>query len=242
MGMSRCASVLVYVPAFWGVLNAQGFRQGRLPAGRSTDSEKANCIGCHGPVQQKNNLRLDRRRDTMRGGTIAVIAPGSSQSSHLYLRLTGRDTLGMPMPPTGSLPPEQIETIKNWIDQGAEWPDVVSGETPPPPPDPKATRLMEALRAGDKQAFEKLLREDSKAAKAKGPGGSTPLMYAALYADVRAVRQLLDNGADPNTRNDAGATALMWAVTDLEKTSHGSGGARRRCRNARSDEGFGHRC
>ena len=147
MGMSRCASVLLYVPAFWGVLNAQG--SAKVDFQRDVQPIlKANCIGCHGPVQQKNNLRLDRRRDTMRGGTIAVIAPGSSQSSHLYLRLTGRDTLGMPMPPTGSLPPEQIETIKNWIDQGAEWPDVVSGETPPPPPDPKATRLMEGAARG----------------------------------------------------------------------------------------------
>jgi ankyrin repeat protein len=29
---------------------------------------------------------------------------------------------------------------------------------------------------------------------------------------------LLDNGADPNIRNDAGATALMWATDDLVKT------------------------
>jgi ankyrin repeat protein len=29
---------------------------------------------------------------------------------------------------------------------------------------------------------------------------------------------LLTNGADPNAWNDAGATALMWAVDDLEKT------------------------
>src|SRR6202451_307848 len=77
---------------------------------------KANCIGCHGPAQQLNNFRLDRRRDAMRGGTIAGIAPGSSQSSHLYLRLLGRDTIGMPMPPTGPLPTEQTDIIKNWID------------------------------------------------------------------------------------------------------------------------------
>src|ERR1051326_6397246 len=43
-------------------------------------------------------------------------------------------------------------------------------------------------------------------------------MYARLYGDVEAVRAVLKNGADPNVRNEAGATALMWAVTDLEKT------------------------
>ena len=32
---------------------------------------RQNCYGCHGPRQQNNNLRLDRRRDAMRGkGTV----------------------------------------------------------------------------------------------------------------------------------------------------------------------------
>jgi len=43
-------------------------------------------------------------------------------------------------------------------------------------------------------------------------------MYAVLYGDLASVRQLLDGGADPNIRNDAGATALMWAIGDVEKT------------------------
>jgi len=215
--MSHHLGVLLYVAAFCGVMNAQG--SAKVDFQRDVQPIlKANCIGCHGPTQQMNNFRLDRRRDAIRGGTIAVIAPGSSQSSHLYLRLISHDTIGMPMPPTGPLPVERIEIIKNWIDQGAEWPDAASGETPAPPPDAKATRLMLALRGGDRQAFQKLLRKDAQAVKAKGPGGSTPLMYAVLYGDADAVRLVLRSGADPNVQNDAGATALMWAVTDLEKT------------------------
>src|SRR5262244_1635328 len=50
---------------------------------------KQYCIGCHGPSQQMNGFRLDRRRDAMRGGTIAVIGPGNSVASRLYLRLIG---------------------------------------------------------------------------------------------------------------------------------------------------------
>ena len=91
----------------------------------------------------------------------------------------------MPMPPTGSLPPEQIELIKNWIDQGALWPGAASGETPPPPPDRKAVGLMEALRAGDRQSFHSLVKEPA-VVKAKGLGGSTPLMFA-----VTAGRKIL---------------------------------------------------
>jgi ankyrin repeat protein len=56
-----------------------------------------------------------------------------------------------------------------------------------------------------------------------------------LYGNADSVRLLLESGADPNIRNDGGATALMWAVGDLEKTrlllDHGADA------NARSDDG-----
>lgn len=178
---------------------------------------RAHCTGCHGAKQQKNGFRLDRRRDALRGGTFNQIGPGNAEASSLYLRLVG-DRFGPQMPPDGPLSPEQIAVIKTWIDQGAVWPDGASGETPAPPPDPKATRLMDVLRDGDWVAFRKLLRDEPQAASRKGPGGSTPLMYAVLYGDAESVRLLLDAGADPNLRNEAGATALMWAVDDMDKT------------------------
>jgi hypothetical protein len=104
-----------------------------------------------------------------------MIGPGNAVASRLYIRLTG-DSLGTQMPPEEPLSSEQIKVIKDWIDQGAVWPDAVSGETPAPPPDPDATRLMDLLRAGDRVAFRKLLRERPGATTRKGPGGSTPLM------------------------------------------------------------------
>lgn len=177
---------------------------------------KAHCTSCHGTSQQKNGFRLDRRRDALRGGIANQIAPGSSEASHLYFRIIGnRD--GLQMPPEGPLSTEQITTIKAWIDQGAKWPDEASGETMAPPPDPRATRLMDVLREGDRDKFRRLLREDPSAATRKGQGDSTPLMYAALYGDAEAVRRLLEAGAEPNHRNDAGATALMWALHDSDK-------------------------
>src|SRR5205085_3274059 len=50
---------------------------------------KQFCIECHGSSQQQHGFRLDRRSDTMRGGTTTVIVPGSSASSRLYLKLIG---------------------------------------------------------------------------------------------------------------------------------------------------------
>lgn len=176
---------------------------------------KAHCTSCHGAKQQKNGLRLDRRRDALRGGVANQIAPGNSEASHLFFRLVG-DRDGLQMPPDGPLASEQIKVVKAWIDQGAEWPDEASGETPPPPSDPMATRLMDLLREGDRAAFRELLRSDPKSATLKGLGGSTPLMYATLYGDAESVRLLLEDGSDPNIRNDAGATALMWGVDNLD--------------------------
>ncbi len=177
------------------------------------------CYGCHGPTIQTNNFRLDRRRDSLPnrvGANGARVVPGNSAASRLYLRVTGQ--AGLQMPPTGALSKEHIGIIKAWIDQGAEWPDELAGDLPSPPQDPQAAKLMDSVRRGDPTAFKELLRESPRAARGQGPGGSTPLMYAALYGDALSVGLLLDQGADPNARNDAGATALLWAVDEPETT------------------------
>ena len=179
---------------------------------------RANCYGCHGPSQQSGNFRLDRRRDSLPnrvGANGARIVPGKSAESRVYLRVAGSQA-GLQMPPSGALRPEEIGIIKAWIDQGADWPDELAGDTPSPPRDPLATQLMDAIRRGDRRTFVRLLTANPKAARATGSGGITPLMYAALYGDAASTRPLLDAGADPNARNDAGATALLWAVDEPE--------------------------
>src|SRR6266404_530575 len=175
---------------------------------------RQSCVGCHGPSQQISGLRLDRKSSVLnRRGVV----PGSSANSFLYYRVSG-SAYGMQMPPTGALRPEQNNTIKTWIDQGADWPDSLANEAELPPLNPKAVAMVEALRAGDLRGFTKSVAEDAKLLNARGPEGSTPFMYAALYTGVPTLEQLLKQGADPNKRNDANATALMWAATDLEKT------------------------
>jgi len=181
---------------------------------------RANCYGCHGASLQNGNFRLDRRRDPMPnrvGANGARIVPGNSAVSRLYLRVSG-STAGLQMPPTGALRPEEINTLKAWIEQGAEWPDELAGETPSPPRDPAATQLLESIRGNDRSGVDRLLKSTPNAARAPGTGGITPLMYAVLYGNAVSARRLLDLGADPNARNDAGATALTWAVDDLEMT------------------------
>ena len=97
---------------------------------------RQNCVGCHGPAKQNNGLRLDRRSSVMKPGSRRVM-PGSVENSFLYHRLVGTD-FGLQMPPTGALRPEQIQIVKAWIEQGAEWPDSLANEIELPPFDPKA--------------------------------------------------------------------------------------------------------
>ena len=49
---------------------------------------RQQCYSCHGPDQQMNGFRLDRRRDAMRGGTTnpGIIRPGNSGASLLMSR------------------------------------------------------------------------------------------------------------------------------------------------------------
>ena len=49
-------------------------------------------------------------------------------------------------------------------------------------------------------------------------GALNEVSFIYKYADAATVARLLKLGADPNKRNDAKATALMWAAKDLEKT------------------------
>lgn len=200
---------------FAGMLSAQApakvdFAKDVLPLFRQ------NCVGCHGPSQQQAGLRLDRKSSARKAFSQRVVA-GSSSNSRVYLRLIGSE-YGTQMPPTGALRPEQVALVKAWIDQGAEWPDALANEEDLPPANPKAVAMVESLRNDDLPAFLKAATAEPALLNARGPEGSTPFMYAVLYSNAATLAQLLEIGADPNIRNDAKATALMWAARDLEKT------------------------
>jgi mono/diheme cytochrome c family protein len=84
-----------------------------------------SCVECHGPDKQKGKLRLDTREAAFKGGAEgAVIKPSKPEESELFKRITLPADHDDRMPSEGDpLTKEQIDLIREWINQGAEWPE-----------------------------------------------------------------------------------------------------------------------
>jgi hypothetical protein len=92
------------------------------------------CHSCHGSKLHLGELRLDRKSDALHGGGsgVAAIVPGKSSESLLIRYVAGLDAKTV-MPPAGPrLTAEQIELLRNWIDQGASWPEKETSAVPRP--------------------------------------------------------------------------------------------------------------
>ena len=82
-----------------------------------------HCISCHGGVKKNGGFSLLFEEEALaatESGHPAIV-PGSASSSELIKRLTHTDP-EMRMPyQQERLSEEEIELLKNWIDQGAKW-------------------------------------------------------------------------------------------------------------------------
>ena len=86
-----------------------------------------HCYECHGDKKQKSGLRLDVKQAAFKGGDGygETFSPGKSGDSPLIRLVTSKDKEDR-MPPEGdALKTEEIQTLIQWIDEGATWPDGV---------------------------------------------------------------------------------------------------------------------
>jgi len=86
----------------------------------------ANCVECHGRI---TNGGLDLREGSAYGNLVGVdaqgyagqrVAAGDPGGSVLYLKLSGDVSTGGQMPPSGALPQELRDLVRNWIAEGAK--------------------------------------------------------------------------------------------------------------------------
>jgi Protein of unknown function (DUF1553)/Protein of unknown function (DUF1549)/Planctomycete cytochrome C len=78
------------------------------------------CSACHGDSSGMSGLKLTSRENLLHGGSRgAAVVPGKSADSLLFQAVshTGKLT----MPPGTTLPADEVEAIKTWIDRGAHW-------------------------------------------------------------------------------------------------------------------------
>ena len=124
---------------------------------------QGRCFECHGPDKQKGDLRLDQRAGLFEGdeGFIPVV-PGKPESSELYVRITlPPDDLDI-MPAKGDvLGPDEIETIRLWIAEGAPWSE------PPPPEGAPAADPADSLELPPLSAEEQAAEAAALAALAE---------------------------------------------------------------------------
>ncbi|MEP3481399.1 MAG: PSD1 and planctomycete cytochrome C domain-containing protein [Fuerstiella sp.] len=82
------------------------------------------CWHCHGEDEQESGLRLDLRPNMLRGGDsgLAAVVPAQPLKSYLIEVINHADK-DMAMPPDeDKLPPNEIELLTRWIQEGATWP------------------------------------------------------------------------------------------------------------------------
>jgi hypothetical protein len=83
------------------------------------------CYSCHGAQKQRGSLRLDRKIDAFKGGSLGNdIVPGKSADSLLLRAVSGLERdLVMPPKEKDRLPTEDVAILRAWIEQGAKWPE-----------------------------------------------------------------------------------------------------------------------
>ena len=93
---------------------------------------RASCLKCHGPEKPKAQFRVDSRGFAMKGGVGGkAILPGKGAESLLVRLLLAADPEERMPRKAPPLPKAQIDLLRAWIDQGADWPDAAAGAAAP---------------------------------------------------------------------------------------------------------------
>ena len=161
---------------------------------------EARCIDCHGPKKQKGDLRLDSQEAAL----AEVVKPGKSGESELYKHISLPADHEDRMPPKGDpLTKTQIAAIKQWIDEGANWPKelVLISAKDRAAAEAAANKLpAPAIKEAPVSAAEKAAIARLTSGEGIGEKFSAPLVMALaqntklIYANFRLVGKNVNDG------------------------------------------------
>ncbi len=110
-----------------------------------------NCIACHGGVKKASGFSLLFKHEALapaKSGKPAII-PGDADGSEMIRRLTLTDPEERMPLDHPALKPEEIELLRAWIDQGADWGDHWAYQPVQKPEVPKTGTLWSRLGLSD---------------------------------------------------------------------------------------------
>jgi len=170
-----------------------------------------NCVVCHGGVKAASNLSFVYRDSATAIGKKSgrpVIKPGEPGASELIARITSTDPdYRMPPPERApTLPADQIELLRQWIQEGATWQEHWAFVPPvaKPPPSVASAKEGQIRNPIDRFILARLEREKI-----------TPAREAPRAALLR--RASLDLTGLPPTPEDLAAFAADSAPDAYEK-------------------------
>jgi mono/diheme cytochrome c family protein len=148
-----------------------------------------NCFACHGQDETKRakGLRLDRRESAvkpLKSGEKAI-APGDPESSELIVRITEEDeTLRMPPKKTGDrLTPAEVDVLKRWVEQGAEYAPHWAWVAPKPLPLPEVRSKARPRNGIDFWILARLEKEGLK----PSPAADRYTLLRRVSLDIRGL-------------------------------------------------------
>ncbi len=105
---------------------------------------KAKCVACHNPDKKKNDFDLSTYPKLMQGGASgAAIKPGDPDGSLLFKLVIHKAEPFMP-PDSPVIAAEMVETLRNWIAQGA----LENAGSKPVPIKPKVDVALTSIKRG----------------------------------------------------------------------------------------------
>lgn len=160
---------------------------------------KGNCISCHNKTTTKADLNMETPELMIKGGESGPsIIPGKSAESLIVAASLHAKDMEMPPPNNKSgavnLTPEQIDTLKLWIDQGAK-------STKPQ----ERTIVLQAFSASVDPIYCLAISKDGRYAAC---GRSNRIFVYDL-----ATRQLVAQVGDPAEKNGAAHRALVQSLS-----------------------------
>jgi hypothetical protein len=167
------------------------------------------CFPCHGPGEE--HREADLRLDLESAAKESVIVPEKANESELVRRILAQDADEMMPPPAAKKPleTEEIDLLKRWVEQGAEWTDHWAFLPPVSPEVPDAVAALgdadsKRLETGKWQHVNATYDGSSKAAGIKifvnGESWERDTQQAGLKDTIGTKKSLLIGSRHPDAR------------------------------------------